>query len=62
MKIGNLKVAKKYTKEKIKWAILGRKNGVWHQTNFENKFELIFDLKYDACFFLQMLYEDRNRP
>jgi hypothetical protein len=62
MKIGNLKVAKVYTKGKIKWGIHGRpQKGLWVLTNLDNK-DLVYDLQYDACAFLASLFEEhKNR-
>lgn len=55
MKVGRFSIAKHYTNNGIKWAVMGKKdNGekvVCFDEHREPK-ELLFDLEYDACGYL----------
>jgi len=62
MRYGNLKVAKFYSEGKYKWAVYGRERklfGRWIVCFDEKRKskELIFDLEYDACGYLQGFIE-----
>jgi hypothetical protein len=61
MKRGKLKVSKDYNLNA--WVIQGKKNGIWVNVSDGSK-NLTFDLKYDACAYLQGLIdwvEDKNK-
>jgi hypothetical protein len=69
MKRGNLRVA--YDPDNRQWAIQGRKiNGAWYNSFDEDRkklnqsADLLFDLKYDACCWLQGFidYHQEQRP
>ena len=55
MKVGNTRVHREPNSQI--WKIQGRRGMIWYDTTDDGK-DLTFDLKYDACAYLQSIVEE----
>jgi hypothetical protein len=63
MRVGRFKIGKVYENNKTQWAVLGRTDqGQWVVCFDETRHpkELLFDLQYDACAYLEGFIEWRT--